>query len=81
MKYHYIHYMIKEQQREELEACERRRMLKSAGYHHEGLIHKIGSGFLNAVRRLKEQQLYRFRQLDSSFSMVNNIARTRGGGK
>lgn len=52
MNYHYIDYMIKERQREELEECERRRLLKSAGYDQEGLIQKTGSGFLNAVRRL-----------------------------
>jgi phosphoserine phosphatase len=32
MNYHYIDYMIKERQREELDACERLRTLRSAGY-------------------------------------------------
>ncbi len=81
MNYHYIDCMIKERQREELEACERRRMLRSAGYHQETLIRKIGSGIVNAVRRLKEQKVYRFRRLHPSYSMANNVVGTKGGGK
>ena len=81
MNYHYIDYMIKERQREELEACERWRTLRSVGYHQESLIRKIGSGILNAVRRSKEQKLFRFRRLHPSYSMAKNIAGTKGGGK
>ena len=78
MNYHYIDYMIKERQREELEACDRRRLLKSAGHYKPGLIHKIGKVFLNTVRRLKENQTLRHGRLRLCFSSSTNLAQTKG---
>jgi len=37
MNYHYIEYMLKEQKKEEIEACERMRLLKAAGYSGGGM--------------------------------------------
>ncbi len=34
MSYHYIEFMIKEQRKEEVEDCNRLRLLKRAGYSH-----------------------------------------------
>jgi hypothetical protein len=77
MNYHCIDYMIKERQREELEACARRRLLKSAGHSQGGLVHMAKSGFLSTVRRLKVQLTFLFRRLQTNFSMLNNVAETQ----
>lgn len=78
MNYHYIDYMIKERQREELDACNRRRLLKSSGHIKPSLIHKIGKGLLNTVRRLKEKQTLRHRRQYPCFSMADNVAQPNG---
>ena len=54
MNYHYIDYMIRERRREELEECERRRLLKSSGTSQTGWIPWARRIFSNAVERLKE---------------------------
>ncbi len=41
MNYHYIEYMIKEQRKEEVEECNRLRLLKRAGYSHTSWIKRM----------------------------------------
>ena len=81
MNYHYIEYMLKERQREELEACERRRLLEAAGHPQAGLIHKAFSGLTNFVRRFKEQQTLRHKRLHACVSMVHKVAEPHGEGQ
>jgi len=79
MNYYYIDFMIRERQREEQESCERRRLLKSAGYHpQKGLLQKAGGGFLNAVHHLKEWQAFKLIRLHPCYSMANNVAHKKG---
>ncbi len=52
MNYHYIEYMIKEQQKEEIEACRRMCLLKGAGYSDPGLVERAWSAFAEKMRLL-----------------------------
>jgi hypothetical protein len=78
MNPHYIDYMIRERQREELEACQRRRLLNSAGRQQPGLLHQIGKTFRHTVRRLKEKRVSPERRMHPCFSILNSVARTKG---
>ena len=79
MNYHYIDYMIKERQRDEIEACERRRLLNSAGYGQKSLIHWVNNIFSKAAQRLKELRLIPPKKLHSSVTMVHDVVQTKGG--
>ena len=50
MNHHCIDYMIRERRREELEECERRRLLKSVCPSQTGLIRRAGTIISAAVR-------------------------------
>lgn len=57
MDYHDIDYMIKERRRDDLEVCERMRLLKSAAYTQSGFIHTIHNWIVANVCRLRKQDL------------------------
>lgn len=78
MNYHYIDYMIKERQRDELEACERQRLLNSAAYNQTGLIRMICNGLVDAVQRLRKQCSIKNQLLHPRCSIVRGLVRTRG---
>lgn len=78
MNYHYIDYMIKERQRDELEACERKRLLKSTTSNQTGLIRMICNGIVDAVHRLIKQRSIRSWLLHPCYSRVRGFVRTRG---
>ena len=78
MNPHYIDYMIRERRREELEACQRRRLLNSAGRQQSGLLHQIGKTFRNTVRRLKEKRVSPERRPHLCFSIAHSVAHTKG---
>ena len=52
MNHHYIDYMIKQQQQMEREDCERRRMLKAAGFGNSGVIHRVVKKLNRALGKL-----------------------------
>ena len=79
MNYHYIDYMIRERQREELKVCERRRLLKSAGYSETGLFHWINNVVSKAVQRMKKLRLNPPKRLPICFSMTHRVVQTKGG--
>ena len=79
MNFHYIDYMIKERRREELEACERQRLLNSAGYSQTVLISTSFSNLVNALRCQITQWSLNYRRLYPYGSMVKLVARTRRG--
>ena len=78
MNYHYIDYMIKERQRDELEACERQRLLNSAAYNQTGLIRMICNGIVDAVHRLRKQCSIKNQLLHPRCYIVRGLVRTRG---
>lgn len=78
MNYHYIDYMIKERQRDELEACERKRLLNSTASNQTGLIRMICNGIVDAVHRLIKQRSIRSWLLHPCCSIVRGFVRTRG---
>ena len=81
MNYHYIDYMIKERQRDEIDACERRRLLKSAGYSQKGLSHWLGTIFGTIGQHLKELRLVPPKRLHTCVSMVQSVVQTKGVGR
>lgn len=78
MNYHYIDYMIKERQRDELEACERRRLLNSAAYNQTGLMRMICNRIADAVNRLRKLCSNKSRPRHPRCSIVSGFVRTRG---
>ncbi len=54
MNHHYIDYMIRERRKEELEACERRRLLKSVHPSKTVLIRRAGTILSGAIQWFKE---------------------------
>jgi hypothetical protein len=77
MNYHYIDYMIKERRREELEACEKQRLLNSAGYSQKAMIRKGFTNLVDALRRLTTPWTLNHRRLYPYGSMVKVVARIR----
>ncbi len=77
MNYHYIDYMIKERRREELEACEKQRLLNSAGYSKKAMIRKGFTDLVNALRRLTTPRTLNHLRLYPHGSMVKVVARIR----
>lgn len=51
MNYHYIEYMLKERKKEEIEACQRARMLKAADYSGGGLVQRAWSALTDKARQ------------------------------
>ena len=78
MNYHYIDYMIKERQRNEIEECERRRMLKSAGYSQKVLSHWLDTIFSKIVQHLKELRLTPSKRLPTCVSTVQSVVQIKG---
>ncbi|MFW2368844.1 MAG: hypothetical protein ACN4GW_20700, partial [Desulforhopalus sp.] len=74
-------YMLRERQRDELEACERKRLLNSAAYNQTGLIRMICNGIVDAVHRLRKQRYSKTRLLHPCCSIVRDFVRTRGGAR
>jgi hypothetical protein len=79
MNYFYIDYMIQERRREELEACERRRLLKSAGYSRKGLRRSVGDLLSSALQSLKQLRMVPPKGLYTTFSMVHGSVHKKGG--
>jgi len=79
MNYHYIDYMIKERQREELEVCERRRLLKSASHFQTGLSHERGTVFSKLFQRLKGLQAVSHKWLRASAGTIHTGVQSKGG--
>ena len=77
MNFHYIDYMIKECRRAELEACERRRSLNSAGYSQTALIHRGFTNLVNTVRRVTKLWSLNHLRLYPNGSMVRVVALRR----
>ena len=76
MNYHYIDYLIKERQRDEIEAYERHRLLQSAGYSQKGLSHWVGTLFGRTVQRLKELRF--IPPLHAGVSTLDSIVQIKG---
>lgn len=55
MNYHYIEYMLKEQKKEEIAACQRMRTLKGAGYPRGGLMERVWSAITHKARLFRPQ--------------------------
>lgn len=81
MNLHYIDFMIKERRREELEECERRRLLNSAGYSQRVLIHEVFRDLFNAFHRLIKQRAFGHRRLQPCGSIPKVVARMEGDGQ
>ena len=81
MNLHYIDYMIKERRREELEECERRRLLNSASYSQPILIHEVFRDLFNAFHRLIKHWPFGHRRLQPCGSMSKVVARVEGEGQ
>jgi len=77
MNFHYIDYMIKERRRAELEACERQRLLNSAGYSQTTLIGRGFNNLANTVRRVTKRWSLNHRRLYPNGSMVRVVALIR----
>lgn len=77
MNYHYIDYMIRERQRGELEAWERKRLLNSAAYNQTGLIRMICNGIVNAIHHLRKKRSITSRLPQSYCSIDKDFVRTR----
>lgn len=75
---HYIDYMIRERHRDELEACQRRLLLKSGSHHQPGFFRQKSTVFLNVFRRIKEKLTCRIKQLNPQFSLKNSAVGTKG---
>ena len=78
MNHHYIDYMIRERRREELEECERRRLLMSARSSKAGLIRRAGTAFSAAIQRLKELRPRRPAWLPACVSTLPSGFQARG---
>ena len=79
MNHNYIDYMIKERREEEIAECERRRLLKAAGYSPAGPVQWAVRGFnslieLIRVRACKRRSLH----LRACMSTVNSITQPKG---
>lgn len=81
MNFHYIDYMNRERRREELEKCERWRLLNSTGYSKPILIHEVCRDLFNAFHSLIKQRFFGHRQLQPCGSMPRVVARTEGEGQ
>ena len=77
MNAHYIDYMIRERRREELEACERQRLLNAAGYSQKAMIGKGFTNLVNGLRSLITQWRLNHRRRYPYGSMVKVVARMR----
>jgi len=77
MNFHYIDYMIKERTKIELEACERQRLLNSAGYSQTALIRRGFRNLVNTVRRVTKRWSASHRRLYPNGFMVRVVARIR----
>jgi hypothetical protein len=78
MNYHYIEFMIKERRKEEVERCNRMRLLKLAGYPHKGFKERMFvaisqklSFWKNSGRLLADHSL--------DFSLIEFPSQTKGG--
>ena len=78
MNYYYIDYMIKQRQLMEIEACERRRLLKAAGYADSGLLNRVLKKLIDTVPR--EKGRLRWRTLPFQLFTLNSPARKTGEG-
>lgn len=79
MNYHYIDYMIRERRSDELEECERRRLLRSARSSPTGLIRRAGTAFSAAIKRLKELRPARPAWLPAGVTTLPSGFPARGG--
>ena len=79
MNHNYIDYMIKERREEEIAECERRRLLKAAGYSPAGPV-QWAVNALNSLIMLIRVRADRRRSLHlrACVSMVNSITQPKG---
>jgi hypothetical protein len=80
MNFYYIDYMIRERRREELEECERLRLLNSTGYSQSILIHQVCRDLFNAFHRLLKKRSFGHWRLQPCGSMPKVVAQTEGEG-
>ncbi len=57
MNHHYIEYMVRERRREEIEACNRMRMLRSAGYLDAGFLKRLSIAITRVIKMWRERIL------------------------
>ncbi len=58
MNHHYIEYMIRERRREEIEASDRQRILKRAGYNDAGFLQRLKLAVIRKIKLWKEHVLH-----------------------
>jgi hypothetical protein len=80
MNHHYIDYMIKQQQRDEIEDSERRRMVKAAGYDHPGLMYRVVKMLIETVRGVKSRLGLRKQNVLIRLAAGNQIVKKKGVG-
>ncbi|MGI9536878.1 MAG: hypothetical protein ACR2PB_07395 [Desulfocapsaceae bacterium] len=78
MNHHYIDYMIRQRQLEEIEDCERRRMLRAGGYDNNVMIHRIASKLNGLVSGVIGFHGKRRRILPIGFALINSVVPKRG---
>ena len=79
MNHNYIDYMIKERREEEIADCERRRLLKAAGYSPAGPVQWAVSGFNSLIELIRVRVCKRRSpHLRACMSMVNSITHSEG---
>ena len=78
MNLHYIYYVIKEGRRVELDECERRRLLYSAGYSQPILIHTACRYLSNAYYNLIKHWPFSHRRLQPFDSITKVVTEVEG---
>lgn len=78
MNHHYIEYMIRERRREEIEACDRQRMLKYAGYRNAGFLQQLNLAVIRKIKLWKEHLLHSGKSPLRFFSRSNQVINQKG---
>ena len=79
MNHHYIEYMIREQRREEIEACNRLRMLKHAGHLDTGFVMRLRIVVSRGIKMWKEHIVLVCRAPFRFFSRRNPMIHQKEG--
>jgi hypothetical protein len=73
MNYYYIDYMVKERQKEVLDACKRRRLLNTVSAPQEGLIRRASNFAVNTFCHIKGPWIFRCRRLYPCFFLAQGF--------
>ncbi len=79
MNHHYMEYMIRERRREEIEACNRLRMLKHAGQLDAGFMGRLRIAVSRRIKLWKERVILVCRAPFKILSRRDRILHQNGG--